>query len=163
MPITLKTPRGKIQSYLIKRTQAIENAVVYNLLYVGEQVVNHARNLPSPSAASFDGHIPPHQPNYIDWTANLRSSIGYVLVVDGQVVNTSSFEPIKGGTQGAAEGRSFAEQLASEVQKGIALIVVAGKNYAKYVSAKGYDVIDSAELLAQKLVPQMLKQLNIEE
>ena len=163
MAITLKTPRAQIEQYVIKRTKSIENVVIRNLLYVGEQLVNHARNLPSPSAADFDGHIPPHQPNYIDWTANLRSSIGYVLVVDGQVVKTSSFEPVSGGDEGAESGRNFVTKLAEGIQSGIALIVVAGMHYAKYVTARGYDVIDSAELLAQKLIPQMLKQLKIEE
>ena len=33
--------------------------------------------------------------------------------------------------------------------------------YASFVSAKGYDVLDSAELLAERLVPDMLKRLGL--
>jgi hypothetical protein len=51
-------------------------------------------------------------------------------------------------------------QLVSKFPKGIVLIVDAGMHYASYVSAKGYDVIDSAELLAQQLVPEILKRLS---
>jgi hypothetical protein len=39
------------------------------------------------------------------------------------------------------------------------LILVAGKEYAAYVSAR-YDVLDSAELLAEKLLPGILKKLG---
>jgi hypothetical protein len=129
------------------------------MCYVGEQVVNHARSLPSMNPAGLK-HIPPHQPNYIDWTANLRSSVGYVVVVEGQVAKMSDFTPVKNGTQGATDGKAFAMQLVSKFPKGIVLIVVAGMHYASYVSAKGYDVIDSAELLAQQLVPEILKRLS---
>lgn len=33
-------------------------------------------------------------------------------------------------------------------------------NYAAYVEARNYNVITSAELLANKLVPQIMKQLG---
>ena len=162
MAIRLITPKSQIQDYIIKRTQAIENVIIRRLLRVGEEVVNHARNLPSPSADGMQQPIPPHQPNYIDWTGNLRSSIGYVLAVDGQIITTSSFSPINGGDEGANDGKAFAESLVQKFPSGIALIVVAGMNYAKYVTARGYDVIDSAELQAQQLIPQMLSQLKLE-
>ena len=37
--------------------------------------------------------------------------------------------------------------------------MVAGMRYAAYVSASGRDVLDSAELRANQLVPQLLGQL----
>ena len=173
MPITLKTPKSKITNYMIERIERMEQVLVSRLCYIGEQCVNHARNLPSPNAADYNDlpKIPPHQPNYIDWTGNLRSSIGYVVSVDGEIVDESRFEPIKGGAEGAAQGRAYAESLVSQYPKGICLIVVAGMRYAEYVTemrhakyaaARCYDVIDSAELLARQLVPQMLKQLGLQ-
>ena len=164
MPITLNTPKSKIASYVIERVERMEQVLVQRLLLIGEQCVNHARNLPSPSAADYNDlpKIPPHQPNYIDWTGNLRSSIGYVVSVDGEIVGESRFEPVAGGTEGASRGRAYAESLVSQYPKGICLIVVAGMNYARYVAARGYDVIDSAELHARQLVPQMLKQLGLQ-
>lgn len=161
MPIKPTTPTAEITRYMTDKIRRMKQALAYNLFYVGEQVVNHARSLPSPSAAQFDGKITPHQPNYIDWSKNLRSSIGYVVVIDGEVVQASSFEPLGDDTEGAKKGKEYALQLASEFPHSVALIVVAGMKYAAYVTAKGYDVIDSAELLADKLVPEMLKKLGI--
>lgn len=163
MGLTQTTPQAEIDTYIEEQLQAMTEAILYNLQYVGERVVNHARSLPSPSAAAFATYpkIPPHQPNYIDWTANLRSSIGYVVAVDGRVVEQNGFIPEKGGEKGAKNGIRYAKELVGQYPKGITLIVVAGMQYAAYVSAKGYDVIDSAEQLADKLLPQMLSQLGI--
>lgn len=161
MPIKRLTPTTEIDRYITGRVEALKKAIVYNLCAVGEQVVNHARSLPSLSAADFKGRkIPPHQPNYMDWTANLRSSIGYVVSVDGEIVQMSSFNTVKEGREGSRGGKEYAMQLVRDFPHGIVLIVVAGMNYASYVSAKGYDVLDSSELLADKLVPQMLQQLG---
>jgi hypothetical protein len=52
------------------------------------------------------------------------------------------------------------EELAPQYTCGIALIVVAGMEYAATVAAKGYNVLDSAELTAQALVPKLLQQLK---
>lgn len=158
MTIENLTPRSSIEGYVQKQIDNAKNAIIYRLFVIGEQVVNHARSLPSPSAEAFKGK--PHQPNYIDWTANLRSSIGYVVVLDGKVVRESSFAPVSGGSEGSKQGKDFAYGLSSRIPNGIGLIVVAGMNYAQYVSSKGYDVIDSSEVLAQKLVPDMLRQLG---
>ncbi len=158
------TPQGRITAYIEKQVAKYEKLLLNNLHYVGEQCVKAARNLPSPKFTGKKPHeVPPHQPNYIDWTANLRSSIGYVIVRSGNVVSQGGFKSAKGGGEGAEEGKAYAEQLAAKFPQSIALIVVAGMNYAAYVSAKGYDVLDTAELLAEKLVPQMMKQLSGKE
>lgn len=145
MPITQLTPKGEIEQYIVKRTERMTMALAYNLQAVGEKIINHARQ----------------RHTYTDQTGNLTSSIGYVVAVDGKIVQTSSFDVVKSGAEGARQGRSFAEQLAQGVPHGIVLIVVAGKHYARYVSARGFDVIDSAEVLARQLIPKMLKQLGL--
>lgn len=114
---------------------------------IGEQVLNVARSTNS----------------YKDQTGNLRSSIGYVIAQDGKVVRASSFAQVKQGGNGTEQGRSYAESLAAKFSQGIVLIVVAGMNYAAYVKKKGYDVIDGSELLAEKLVPQMLTELGFKQ
>lgn len=155
------TPQGRITAYIDKQVAKYEKQLLKNLSRVGEQCVKAAHNLPSPKFLNRSHkEIPPHQPHYIDWTGNLRSSIGYVIVRGGNVVSLGGFKSGKGGDEGAAEGKAYAEQLAAKFPQGIALIVVAGMNYAAYVTAKGYDVLDTAELLAEKLVPQMMKQLS---
>ena len=144
MPIKRLTPTAEIDRYIAGRVEAIKRALVYNLCAVGEQVLNAARLTNS----------------YKDQTGNLRSSIGYVVAVDGEIVQMSSFDTVKEGREGSRGGKEYAMQLVRDFPHGIVLIVVAGMNYASYVSAKGYDVLDSSELLADKLVPQMLQQLG---
>lgn len=146
-------------------------AIVEQLAYAGEQAVNTARSLPSPPATlymdangEYKRNVEPHQPNYIDWSANLRSSIGYAVIVDGMPVTVSDFQPVTGkdgklGTDGATDGRKFAVSLAGEFPTGIVLVVVAGMKYAKYVTARGYDVLDSAEANSRKIVPELIRQL----
>ena len=156
MPIRRTTPQSQIDAAVRKRMEKLKRAIIYNLSAIGEKVVNHARSLPSPPQ-TMAGQ--PHQPNYIDWTANLRNSIGYVIVVDGQVHGMGKFG--NGSSEGKSTGQAYARSLAPEFPEGIALVVVAGMRYASYVSAKGYDVLDSSELLAEELVPKMLEKLGL--
>lgn len=145
MPIKRLTPPAEIDRYIAGRVEAIKEAIIRMMLYIGEQVLNAARMTNS----------------YKDQTGNLRSSIGYVVAIDGEIVQMSSFDTVKEGRDGSRGGKEYAIQLVRDFPKGIVLIVVAGMNYASYVSAKGYDVLDSSELLADKLVPQMLQQLGL--
>lgn len=144
MGIKQTTPQSEINRYIDERVERIKKAIIYNLRYIGEACVNAARDSGS----------------YTDRTGNLRSSVGYVIVCDGKIMETSDFDVVKEGGKGAKEGARFAKEAARQFPEGIVLIVVAGMNYAAYVSARGYDVIDSAELLADKLVPQMLHRLG---
>lgn len=144
MPIKQITPAQAIESYLNKEIAKKEKAILYKLSYVGEACVNEART----------------SGQYIDQTGNLRSSIGYIITKDGTIVQQSGFQQVKDGAAGTKDGEAFARQLASKFPTGICLIVVAGMNYAGYVSAKGYNVMDSSEDLAEKLVPQVMKQLG---
>jgi hypothetical protein len=145
MGANMRTPMSEIEAYLQEQTARRERAMQNALLQVGEQAVNHARSVNS----------------YRDQTGNLRSSTGYVLVSDGKIVKTSSFETVKNGHKGSADGKSFAGERASGFPKGIVLIVVAGMKYAGAVSARGKDVLDSAELLAEQLVEKAMKRLKL--
>lgn len=173
MPITQKTLRAEIDTYTENQVNRLLNAIIYNLGVIGEKVVNEARERGS----------------YTDRTGNLRSSTGYVIVVDGKIAQMSSFQAIRGqgenaqrvsfttkagkqvdywakgatgdGSQGKAEGESFARSLASRYPRGIVLIVVAGMNYASYVAAKGFNVLASSQLLADKLVDDLLRKLGV--
>ena len=66
----------------------------------------------------------------------------------------AGFEP-GGAQEGAEVGKQYAQELAANHPTGYALIVVAGMNYAEYVSAKGYDVLDTAELKARELLEKL--------
>lgn len=120
--------------------------LVRELQYIGEQVVAEAR-----TGAKTMGK------DYLQQTGNLRSSIGYVITLDGKVVTESSFHPQPGsesGAEGADEGREYAHKVAGDLP-GLAIVVVAGMKYATHVHHKGYDVLDSAELLARQLLDDL--------
>ena len=130
-----------------EQVSRLRQVLLRNLAYIGEQCLNAARQTDS----------------YKDQTGNLRSSIGYVIVEDGRVVQASDFSPSDKGTDkatGQATGKAYANELAARFPSGLTLLIVAGMNYAAYVSAKGYDVLDSSELKADLLTEKLLKQLG---
>lgn len=94
-------------------------AVVF-LSKVGEIAVKKARELGS----------------YKNRTSHLRNSISYLVVQNG-VVKVDAF----GATEPQQETRTYAMNVAKEHRRGTVLIWAAGKKYAKYVEAKGYDVL----------------------
>lgn len=157
MPIRQITPMSEIDRYMEQRLKGLEQAAIRTLAHCGEVCRNVAVSRPSPPQTMAGK---PHKPNYIDWSNNLRSSIGYVVAVNGRIV-IGKFEAEQGGQEGAEKGAAFAKQLVRRFPKGICLIVVAGMEYAVHVQNKGYDVLDSAELTADRIVPNMLKQLRM--
>ena len=137
-----------IKAYLLKFPGLVEQAIIYNLSYVGDECLKAAR-LSS---------------GYTDQSGNLRSSIGFRLLKDGELITESTFEVIKDGKEGSEKGVAKLETISASFPKGIVLVFVAGMEYAGYVADTGRDVLDSAALLADKLVPEMLnkvkKQIN---
>ena len=99
---------------------------------------------------------------YMMQTGALLSSTGYEVFIDGVAIH-SQFDAASGAESNAAEtgiksGQSIAETIGKGT-KGIALVVIAGMNYAAYVEAKGYNVLSSAEHLAERELPRMLEKL----
>lgn len=153
MPIVCKTPIKQIQARIDRQVERVTEDVVYRLHMIGVAAVKRAREL-KPDEGSFH-----------DITGNLRSSIGYTILVDGEERETGGFTVVSGskgrGTQGAATGQSVISKLKSKYNKGIVLIVSAGMNYATYVeSVRGKDVLTSAELEAERLAEKLLKRFK---
>lgn len=119
----------------------VDRQVIESLTRVGEEAVKLAKL------------IPPER-GFTDRTGNLRSSIGYVVLVDGKPVNVA-FAAVKGGHAGVNEGQRLALQVGSKTE-GYALVVVAGMNYAVHVESKGRDVLTSAEKFAEKEIAKHL-------
>lgn len=138
------TPVSQIDDFIQSKIERLERAIIDNMAYVGETCVNVARDTNS----------------YKDQTGNLRSSIGYILIKNGRVIQMSDFEQVKEGEKGVTEGSKFAKSLTKKFPQGIVLVVVAGMNYAHHVAANGYDVLDSAQLMAERLVPGIMKKLG---
>ena len=129
---------GAIMEHLKAEGEAqAKRRLVRYLKAVGEECV----------AEAIDGG------NYTDQTGNLRSSIGFVVADNGNVIEEGGFRSL-GGSEGPNIGRAKALTEA-EGTTGIALIVVAGMSYARYVADKGYNVLDSTEILARQLLSQI--------
>lgn len=106
------------------------------LASLGERVVKYARE----------------HGNYTDHTGNLRNSIGYVVVQYGQVQR----ESFVGGDEPRQKAKSYALEVTRSLSPNKTYLVwVAGMEYARYVEAKGYDVLqgsgDWVESTAEKL------------
>lgn len=145
MPIKRITPKGAAKAYLDKQLAMWQQTIINNLVYVGESALKQAR----------EGH------RYKDQTGNLTSSIGYAIVVGGKVFKRSRFEVVNNGREGAANGSQFLQRIIARNSKGIVFIMVAGMPYAQYVEAMNLDVLDSAEVMAKKMLPNIFKALKL--
>lgn|SRR5690625_2565043 len=91
------------------------------------------------------------QGSYTDRTSNLRNSTGYLISVDGEIVD-SLFNN--------AYGEKYALEVLSEFNDQIVLLIVAGMNYASYVESRGYNVLASGELTVRAEVNKLINQFN---
>lgn len=91
---------------------------------------------------------------YVDHTGNLRSSIGYVIVSDGDIVEEDFQVSSKGGTDketGKKEAKKLALQVAETHNEGLVLVGVAGMEYAVCVEAiEGKEVISGAYIQTEQ-------------
>ena len=144
MPGRMTTHIRVITDKLTAEGQAKLRVVADVLCNVGEQCIIEARN----------------NGDYEDQTGNLRSSIGYAVLMNGQVIQSDCVDKIKNGDEGVSEGLAFLQKRIKKAsKKGVCLIVTAGMNYADYVETKKV-VLSSAELKAPVLVKQLLTQLG---
>jgi hypothetical protein len=130
------------QDYLRRIVKVTQN----ELMQVGLQFVRDARLKAPPEGFNDD-------------TGNLRSSIGFILLYDGEIVHTD-FTASTNGTDkatGIEIGTKYAEELGAEYLTGWAIITVAGMEYAGYVEALGYDVITGSTLGAQAKLEKAFK------
>ena len=143
--------------------------VITLLQYIGEQCIKIARE----------------RGDYNDRTGNLRSSIGYVVLLNGTVVKEKTVEPTNvtpgerdvvrtrtngtqyvakekiGGTgrEGRKAGKSLLKTLKSKYPRGCVLIICAGMNYAAYVeNIHGKRVLVDAQLTAERLAFKLFRQ-----
>lgn len=117
-------------------------AVIW-LASLGERVVKYAREHGS----------------YTDRTGNLRNSIGYVVIQNGRVVKDGF-----GSSEPQTKARAIALDTARSLDGNKTYLVwVAGMEYAKYVEAKGFDVISGSgnwvEATAQTLMDEFKRYL----
>ena len=147
MGVTLKTSERELNKKFKEAEQSIINNIVRVLRYCGEMAVNEARN----------------NGNYKDQTGNLRNSIGYVIAINGKILDENFLESASSSQQssenGLKIGRDLAIQIAKETPE-ISLVVVAGMKYASHVESMGNNVLTSAENMAKRIIPELLSKLK---
>ena len=120
-----------IREYVQGQVDQIEQKTLEALQYQGEEFVNKARN----------------NQTYTDRTGNLRSSIGYLILKDGGVID-QNFTGTDTGRQNASK---VAKEVGTQFPRGYVLIGVAGMSYAAAVESKGYDVITGSAPMDNEL------------
>lgn len=143
----MKTRMSEVNAYLKAEAERIQRLTIRALSYLGEQCVNLARDR-APELS------------WIDRTGNLRSSIGYILTHNGNVIQYYGFEQVKQGSDGVKIGKDFALEIARRFSNEYVLVIVAGMNYAEYVEARGKDVLSTPELFARKELPKIMEKLK---
>lgn len=139
---------SEINALIKAEAERVEMLTIRALSYLGEQCVIEAKNRTQ-------------EVSWFDQSGNLRSSIGYVIVANGRIVQYSDFNQVKQGFDGVKEGKELAEELARKYSSGYALIVVAGMNYAELVEAMDNKVVlASAELFARQEITNMMVKLK---
>lgn len=148
MGVTFTTTDSELNAIIEAEIQRVHQLTLRALSYLGEKCIIEARDRPQ-------------EESWIDRTGNLRSSVGYVISHNGNIVKYGGFKKAFSGSLGTYDGKRFAESIVSKHKTGYALIVVAGMNYAEYVEAMDNKVVlASAELFARKELPRMMEKLK---
>jgi co-chaperonin GroES (HSP10) len=145
--LTPKFNRNDIIKKLLADKEKIEGEIIESLKLVGEKFIINARSTDT----------------YKDQTGNLRSSIGFVILKDGEQIFGSDFALAKKGTDrvtGQKTGIRIADEASSKFQRGIVLIVVAGMDYAAAVESKNLDVITGSSFIAEADLRKSLNELK---
>ena len=138
--------KASVNQDLTAWREKVEADLVKILGYVGNKFVKDAR-LMTKAEGGFD-----------DDTGNLRASIGYFILKDGEV--------IKENLKGKAEGKNAAKNVLSTIEKksGYQLVGVAGMSYASDVESRGFNVItfqaDTALIDLDRLLQKYASKLS---
>lgn len=101
----------------------VEEDIIRSMHFAGETFVKDARLMTKA------------QGGFGDITGNLRSSIGYFILKDGEVIH----ENLTGTPEGKSTART--QLYLVEKRKGLQLVGMAGMNYASAVESRGLNVI----------------------
>ena len=148
MGIRMTTKLSEVHDMLMRETERVERLTIRALSKLGEQCVTKIRDRAGDKS-------------WYDQTGNLRSSVGYVIAHNKNIIQYSTFNQVKQGSEGVKTGKDLAKELAIRYSNNYVLIVVAGMNYAEFVEAMdNKDVLASTELWAREQVPLMLEKLK---
>jgi alpha-L-fucosidase len=160
-----------VADLMAEKIKNLENLVEFQFSFIGLKTATNAKEV-----STFQNQ-----------TGNLRSSIGFVLAKNGEIIEVGGFTRVSGngenmaivnfttkegkevsfhakgksgdGQSGVKVGREYAEELARSSGKGYVLIIVAGMNYAGYVEAKGYNVLTESGKYLESEANKMIERI----
>jgi hypothetical protein len=144
MGLVPKFSKADMQKMIADKVARIELAILLRLQRIGEQFVTDAR---------LNG-------TYKDRTGNLRSSIGYVVLKNGEQYSEGAFVQVKTGIKGTGVGKQILDEAMLKFPKGYVLIVVAGMDYAAAVESKGRDVLTGSSQAAVVSLKNAIQRIN---
>lgn len=145
MDLTPKFSKAELKKYIDGQLAKIQEFVYNEFLFIGLEFVRTARI----------------NADFTDRTGNLRSSIGFLILKNGQVLK-EDFEEAEAGTErtpGKIKGRDYALEVAKDFQ-GFVLVVVAGMQYAAAVEARGFDVLTSSAFAAEDEIKKSIEKIK---
>ena len=136
--------------FVNEKFSRIDKAIVSRLQLIGEQFVRDARTKTK------------EQGGFGDQTGNLRSSIGFVILKDGETTH-EDFQLASGGTDretGLLRGKAEIAKLKGKYPSGYVLLCVAGMEYAADVEKKNKDVITGSSLIAREALNKAIQTIK---
>lgn len=147
MPITSSLKPADIRTMINDRIERKKQALFVRLFHIAEECLNNARK----------SH------KYKVQTGNLRSSINYCIIDNGEIVKAGEWKATPGtenGKAGMEKGMEYLRQMAdAQPQDGITFLMVAGMPYARYVEAMSLDVLETSEDMAARKIKVMIQKL----
>ena len=145
MTITCSISADRIQAYMRRVYEALQEQIIIQLQYLGQECVSRIRGRGQSES-------------WIDRTGNLRSSIGSAVYENGKKKLSTAFESVFGGQEGSEAGKRMIDTLAKEYSQTYAMVVVAGMDYASYVeNMNGKDVLASTRLWAESVIGERIE------
>ena len=153
MGIRVSYDMNAVRAEMEQEVRKSIESVVDALASVGDEIVS--------------GIVDSVSSSWRDRTGNLRSSVGYIVSLDGVEMRRGGFRlydgPERASTlkDGSQVGAAFAVSLLADHPEGLALVIVAGMEYASHVEAvENRTVLAQAELDAPALVEEMIAELQ---
>lgn len=128
--------QSEVGDYIKQETDKWFTSLIEPFRITGRDLVDRARA--KTKAGGGFGNI----------TWNLRSSIGYLIIYNGEVVETY-FPPLETGSEGSATGENYAREIATliNIHEGIQLVIVAGMEYAVLVERQGFSELERKDVI----------------
>lgn len=128
-----------IPKYINSKNEALEKRIVQILIEVGKLAASEAIRTRE----------------YTDRTYNLKSSTGFAVFKDGELIH----EEYDGTPEGEAEGKRLAKFLGNS-HEGYVLAVTAGMFYGVYLEAKGRNVLIGGAVAGSNAIKKKISELQ---